>query len=136
MLHQELLASKEYFLNLIWRICQNRQYRQIFRFSWLFGLCPKPSIHSNSSSPVLFLNMPVPVQRFWLTCLSKKKIGVWLEGESTGRIFPGRRETFFQVEEWANFWLVSTLLPSRSRRKTLGVDPTYLVWWYTYCIGS
>ena len=39
--------------------------------------------------------MPVPIQKFWLTCLSEKKIGVWLEGESTGRIFPGRRETFF-----------------------------------------
>ena len=92
--------QKSIFFHLTWRICQNRQYHLICRFPGLLGPCPKPPIHSDSSVPVLFFNMPVPVQRFWLPWGNKNlmlggmgKGGVYLLGDFS--MWKG--EIFFQV---------------------------------------
>ena len=82
------------------------------------------SANSHSSVPVLFFNMPVPVQRLLLTWWGNKNLvlGGTGEGGSTywgifpcgnGNFFPGRRnEQFFGClppsSQWyEKFWMIS-----------------------------
>ena len=43
-------------------------------------------IHSDSSAPVLFFNMPVPVQRLWFTCWGDKNLVLDGTGERGGGV--------------------------------------------------
>ena len=49
----------------------------------MLGPCSKSPmpIHSDSSAPVLFFNMPLPVQRLWLTCWGNKNLVLGGTGE-------------------------------------------------------
>ena len=56
-------------------------------------------IHSDSLVPVLFFNMPVPVQRFWLTCWGNKNLVLGETGDGEGGggsgTFPCGKGNFF-----------------------------------------
>ena len=57
-------------------------------------------IHSDISVPVLFFNMPVPVQRLWLTCWGNKNLvlgetGDGEEGQGGSGTFPCGKGNFF-----------------------------------------
>ena len=66
-------------------------------------------IHSDISVPVLFFNMPVPVQRLWLTCWGNKNL-VLGETERRGLLtrgfFHAGRGIFFQVGGMRKFLAV------------------------------
>ena len=70
---QELLSLKRVFFHIIWRICQNRQYH----------------LKTNITLPVLFFNMPVPVQRLSLAWENKNLVWGRTGGSSllTGEFF-------------------------------------------------
>ena len=63
-------------------------------------------IHSDSSAPVLFFNMPVPaVQRLWLTYWGNKNLVLGGTGERMGLGFfrVGRGNFFYQVGGMSKF---------------------------------
>ena len=53
-------------------------------------------IHSDSSAPVLFFNMPLLVQKLWITSWRNKNLVLGGTGERGGSgIFPGGKGNFF-----------------------------------------
>ena len=80
-------------------------------------------IHSDSSAPVLFFNMPLPVQRLWLTCWGNKNLvlgGTGERGDGGGGGWGGgigdftmwEGDFFFQMEGMTKFVATCPLPPS------------------------
>ena len=74
-------------------------------------------IHSDISVPVLFFNMPVPVQRLWLTCWGNKNLvlGGTGEGGRGGGVWDfsmWEGEFFFQVGGMRKFLAACPYSPS------------------------
>ena len=57
------------------------------------------SMHSDSSVQVLLFNMPVPVQRLWLTCCGNKNLVLGGTGVGESGIFPCGKGNFFSRRE-------------------------------------
>ena len=93
------------------------------------GPCPKPPIHSDSSVPVLFFNMPYQFRDFGLLASGNNSLvlggaeegGVYLLGDLS--MWEG--EYFFQVGEMRKFLAACTHLPVVGK---ILDDLTYLRW--------
>ena len=77
-------------------------------FHTIWRICPSPL--NDSFVPMLFFNMPVLVQRLWITCLGNKNLVLGRTGDRslpTCWYFMLERKFFTRWREWAHFWLVA-----------------------------